>query len=821
MRRHYLALAISVLAITVVTCQRNAPAKPTHTTFEEAIGLSPLPTPSPTATSTPTLTRTPTATHTPNPTATPTVTPIPSHRLSAAHQAFAWGDYPRAQAEFAALLADSGADGGERQLATYWAGRSALEVGDYESALTLLQDFTQAYPDDPLVATAHLLVARAYENRGEWRRAMGAYRAYLQLDDVLAVYAYDSIGKAAMLILDYDEAVAAYAEGLQVAPDDSRAVQMREGIAQAELARGDPAAAVEQYDAILSVARISAYRAKILYLAGKALMKNEAEVAAYERYAQAVNRYPTTYYAYLSLVELINGGESVDDYQRGLVDYHAEVYQPAIDALTRAIETDPNRGAGDALWYLALSLKANGNLGQAIQRFDELIQTFPAHEHVHQAWLEKAAAYAWRDDLEQALATYRTLASQYPQSSLAATALWQAATLQVDNDDLGAAAVTFRDLADRYPEADNAAEALFKAALLDYRRADFEAARAGWQTLVETYPDSLAATAGRFWLGKAWLALDNSEEADAAFRRASNWSPYSYQGLRAAEMLAGISSRVDRNTPLPTPDLDVSQHEAEAWLANWLPIADTTSMGTLNPVIAQDPAWSRGDALLRAGRRNEALEEWEAVKDAWWDDPLAMYQLAVALRDRGAYRLSIICAERLTWTSPTTERADVPRFIQQLSYPLYYRELVVAEAQVQDIEPLLLFTLIRQESLFEPSVSSSADARGLTQVMPPTGEWIAGRLGWDDWEEDDLRLPYVNVAFGAWYLGVQLATFDEQVIPALVAYNAGPGRVHEWLEAAPDLDLFVETMPYYEPRRYVRIIYEDYQNYQRLYQSEP
>jgi soluble lytic murein transglycosylase len=821
MRTHHLALAVSVLALTVVTCQRNAPAKPTRTTFEEAMGLSPLPTPSPTATSTPTLTRTPTATHTPIPTATPTVTPIPSHRLSAAHQAFAWGDYPRAQAEFTALLADSGADGGERQLATYWAGRSALEAGDYESALRLLQDFTQAYPDDPLVATAHLLVARAYENRGEWRRAMGAYRAYLQLDDVLAVYAYDSIGKAAMLILDYDEAVAAYADGLQVAPDDSRAVYMREGIAQAELARGDPAAAVEQYDAILSVARIDAYRARILYLAGQALMKGEDEGAAYERYAQAVNRYPTAHYAYLSLVELVNAGEPVDDYQRGLVDYHAGVYQPAIDAFTGAIEADPNVGAGDVHWYLALSQKANGNLWQAIQRFDELIQAYPAHEHVHQAWLEKAAAYAWRGDLDQALATYRTLARQYPQSPLAATALWQTAILLSDNDDLEAAAVAFRDMADRYPQDDGAPDALFKAALLDYRRPDFEAARAGWQALVETYPDSLAATAGRFWLGKAWLALENSEEADAAFRGASEWSPYSYHGLRAAEMLAGISSRVDHGTPLPPPNLDVSQDEAEEWLATWLPIADTTSTGTLNPAIAQDPAWRRGDALLRAGRRKEALEEWETVKEAWWDDPLAMYQLAVAFRDRGAYRLSIICAERLTWTSPTTERADVPRFIQQLSYPLYYRELVVAEAQAQDIEPLLLFTLIRQESLFEPSVTSSADARGLTQVIPPTGEWIAGRLGWDDWEEDDLRLPYVNVAFGAWYLSVQLATFDEQVIPALVAYNAGPGRVHEWLEAVPDLDLFVETMPYYEPRRYVRIIYGDYQNYQRLYRSEP
>jgi soluble lytic murein transglycosylase len=269
--------------------------------------------------------------------------------------------------------------------------------------------------------------------------------------------------------------------------------------------------------------------------------------------------------------------------------------------------------------------------------------------------------------------------------------------------------------------------------------------------------------------------------------------------------------------PLSFPNQYGDQAKAEEWLATWLPITNTLDLASLDPLVAESPAFHRGDALLAAGRRGEALDEFDAIKEIWWDDPLRMYQLALAFRERGLYRLSLVAAERLTWLSPVSGRAEVPDFIQHLSFPLYYRELVISEAKAQDVDPLLLFALIRQESLFEPSIDSRADARGLSQIIPPTGEWIAGRLGWGGFNEDDLYLPYVNIRFGAYYLSIQLATFDEETIPALAAYNAGPGHIHRWIEDANDLDLFVETMPFVEPRRYVRNVYENYAHYRRLY----
>jgi soluble lytic murein transglycosylase len=747
---------------------------------------------------------------------------VPSARLAAAQQAFAWGDYPRARDGFAALLADPGAQDTEIQLAAFWLGRSALEAKDYDTALAALQDFILTYPSDPRVASAQFLKARAYESLGDWQKVIDAYQAYVDTEhNILDVYAFAGLGNAALLALDFDRASQAYADGMLLAPDNGWAVQMREGIALSQLAQDNSEAAIEQYDAILSIARIPTYRAKILYLAGQASAQGGDAETAYERYNEAVNRYPEAYNSYLALVELVNAGVPVDDFQRGLVDYHARAYQPAIDAFNRYIQANPQSHNGDAHWYLALSLKANGDLWQSIQHFKELIETHPQSEHADEAWLEMAEAFAWRGNQAQALETYRTFVEENPQSALAANALWEAAELHVTNEDLVEAAASFRDLADRYPEDEDAPEALFKAALLDYRRAEFESARDGWQLLIREFPNSRAGLAARFWLGKAWLALDNWDQSRAAFEAAQEWAATSYYGLRAAEMMQDPPAHATEFAPLNVPDANDGQDQAEAWLASWLPITNTLALASQEPIMARSPAFQRGDALMAVGMRAEALEEFETIKNTWWDDPLAMYQLALSFRDRGLYRLSILCAERLIWLSPVNNRTEAPVLVQRLSYPLYYHEIVTAEAEAEAADPLLLFALIRQESLFEPSSASTANAQGLTQVIPATGEWVAGRLGWEDYSEEDLTLPFVNIRFGTWYLSFQLSTFDEQLVAALAAYNAGPGRIHDWLTDTPDLDVFVETMPFFEPRLYVRRVYENYAHYRRLYRQDP
>jgi soluble lytic murein transglycosylase len=241
--------------------------------------------------------------------------------------------------------------------------------------------------------------------------------------------------------------------------------------------------------------------------------------------------------------------------------------------------------------------------------------------------------------------------------------------------------------------------------------------------------------------------------------------------------------------------------------------------------IEEDLRFLRGEALWAVSLLDEARGEMDALRRERLTDPMALYQLAVALRERGLYRLSILCARRLIQLSPaeavsTSESVgQAPLFLQRLTYPTYFDDLVMSEAQANGFDPLLLFALIWQESLFQGQATSHAGAQGLTQVIPPTGEWIALQMRWPDYQPEHLYRPYLNVKFGAWYLARQLKDFENNLFAALAAYNGGPGNARRWLELVGDgdEDLFVESISNAETRRYVEKVYEHYARYRELY----
>ncbi|MEA3459805.1 MAG: lytic transglycosylase domain-containing protein, partial [Chloroflexota bacterium] len=200
------------------------------------------------------------------------------------------------------------------------------------------------------------------------------------------------------------------------------------------------------------------------------------------------------------------------------------------------------------------------------------------------------------------------------------------------------------------------------------------------------------------------------------------------------------------------------------------------------------------------------------------DFPLSLYQLALSFRQMGLTRLSILCVEKLIEFSLAEAIDDVPIFLQQLAYPLRFDDLVMSESQANGLDPFLLLALIRQESRFDEHATSRAGARGLTQIIPATGEWIALKLGRRGYRADDLYRPCLNVRFGAWYLAQQFEKFDGDILAALAAYNSGPNRARRWFEkAAGDDDLLLETIPLAEPRLFASKVYEQYAVYRFLY----
>jgi soluble lytic murein transglycosylase len=166
---------------------------------------------------------------------------------------------------------------------------------------------------------------------------------------------------------------------------------------------------------------------------------------------------------------------------------------------------------------------------------------------------------------------------------------------------------------------------------------------------------------------------------------------------------------------------------------------------------------------------------------------------------------------------------SAPIYFNHLRFGTYYRDLVIANAREYDLHPLFLFSVIRQESLFEGFVRSPADARGLMQVIPSTGQEIASNLDWPvGYTSNDLYRPIVSINFGSNYLWRQIDYLDGDLYAALAAYNGGPGNSATWKALAPDdSDLFLEVIRYAETRDYIRVIYEVFNIYRNIYNRPP
>ena len=159
-----------------------------------------------------------------------------------------------------------------------------------------------------------------------------------------------------------------------------------------------------------------------------------------------------------------------------------------------------------------------------------------------------------------------------------------------------------------------------------------------------------------------------------------------------------------------------------------------------------------------------------------------------------------------------------PRWIS-VFYPQPNRDLVFSAAYEYNIDPYLVFAVMRAESKFETSARSAKGARGLMQIMPETGQWIASQQGISNFDPDMLHDPETNIRFGCWYLANLSHEFDDRTPLVAAAYNAGRGKTRQWvLEGKWDGDPgSLDKIPFPETRAYVGNVLANYRAYRAIY----
>jgi soluble lytic murein transglycosylase len=723
------------------------------------------------------------------------------------------GDYARAVAAFQATLnspPDVGGQGGARE-AQFRLGEAYWLYNDAGRAIAALGAYIQANPDGAHVPEAHYFLADAYRTQKDYPNALEQLRIYRGLTQTLAGDTDAAIADVAVLAGDSANALMQYDRALQDATLSAAArINILMRIADVHAGRGEPTLAAARYDAALALAGNARTRADLDSRAGEAYATAGQLDLAIARWSDAFVKYPDQPGAYKSLINLVNRSVAVDDYQRGLVDYYAASYDAAIEAFRRHLQSDSPR-AGDAHFYIASAYARKGAYSQAIAEYDRIIKTLPKDKRVADAYLGKAAAYAAFGKLDDAVAVYKKFVAAFPEHALADDALWRAALLLDRVKRHGDAADLYEAVQAKYPARERASEAMFWAGLDYYRAKDFKTASARWQTITTDYPRSTSFARALFWLGKAAQARGQTDAARNYWTQAAAL-PNGYYSWRARDALTPPKANTTYELARYAMGNDAERAELEKWLVGWS--SGTATLGQLDTATRGDLRFRRGAELLRLDRTVEARNEFAALVTAKQDDPRALYTLALYFRDNNLFSLSMDCAERIARAASNAGAENAPRFLWQLRYPTYYADLVIAEAKANQIDPLLYFALIRQESGFNPWSTSSADARGLAQIIPGTAREIAQKLGIKNFSLDQLYLPYLSVRFGMWYFAQGLNSFDGPIY-ALAAYNAGAGRAKQWQR--PDIDLAVEEIDASETALYVRVVYSNWRHYQTIY----
>ena len=229
-------------------------------------------------------------------------------------------------------------------------------------------------------------------------------------------------------------------------------------------------------------------------------------------------------------------------------------------------------------------------------------------------------------------------------------------------------------------------------------------------------------------------------------------------------------------------------------LCPWQPLVATAA----KQAVARDPAIVRALQLFALDRKGWAEREWKDALSRYSDE---QRRIAVEVAqdngwfDRGVFALVNVGGKRY----PEETR------LYQLRFPLHHQDTIRREAARNRIDPAWIAAEIRAESVFDPNARSSADARGLMQVLPATGAEVAARIGVPWAGGQSLYDADTNIVLVTAYLRQLMDKYGGKPYQVMAGYNAGPVPLGRWMSQRPsmDADFWIETISYKETREYV------------------
>ena len=424
---------------------------------------------------------------------------------------------------------------------------------------------------------------------------------------------------------------------------------------------------------------------------------------------------------------------------------------------------------------LALRIEAYTRADNSSATLDALaqIQALDAHSSSYESALYSAWGLFYRlGDWQNAARQYQTLAESYPQGSHAQDAGWRLIWCHYMAGQHDQALEDFRGYLTHYPHSSHTPAALFWLGRLEEERGDAGSARALYSLLQKRFAHSFYAEPAR---------------------------------LRERDLPAG------EPTGMPAPN-------SVAWeVAQGIPPRDAAPVSACSAEY-EPPELLQPALELQALSLDGLAEEYlRALLAAQPQQPQLRLFLSRLEAGQGNVSAGLIDAGRIVPDYPSYQFSELPKELWGLLFPQSFWSLVERQARANRLDPYLVMGLIRQESAFNARATSSANARGLMQVLPTTAS-TSKRASRIRYAGARLYNATYNIRFGCAYLRTLLNEFNGKPEAALAAYNAGDFRVRDWMKDTSFRDSaeFLEAIPIHATRAYVESVLRDAAIYRQL-----
>lgn len=314
------------------------------------------------------------------------------------------------------------------------------------------------------------------------------------------------------------------------------------------------------------------------------------------------------------------------------------------------------------------------------------------------------------------------------------------------------------------------------------RDKDLNAAASAFMQLANDSLNETTQHRAQFWLGKIKMDLKQPDEAKAIWEKLTQDDPLGYYGLLAYYQLGKpLQFRTKTEDPIAT--------DAQKDIRKVLKAEVADSLIRVNELDALQ-AYLDDVTKNYKKSKNQTDNAWLAI--------LQYYARA------GMY---LKLYDNLTEIS-VEQRNSILQNHPELLFPRPFDQEITNAAVQFGVEPELMYSIIRQESAFNPRARSVADAFGLMQVLPEIAHDLAKKYKLPFEKNEQLYDPTLNVRFGAALLHDQFEKYHNQFILAVASYNANDEAIRNWMSSRFKGDSleFIEDIPYEETRGYVRLV---------------